>query len=105
MTAGRAAAAALAWLLSTVAPEAAGPMLLGAPPGATSCSGCHGVDARADPTLPAVYGRPAAEIVSALAAFRSGGRPATVMNRIATGFTEDESRAMADWLSRQGVRR
>ncbi|MDB5511896.1 MAG: cytochrome, partial [Enterovirga sp.] len=46
-------------------------------------------------------GRPAAEIVAALDGFRSGRLPATVMNRIAPGFTEAESRAIAEWLSAQ----
>lgn len=74
--------------------------LAGAPPGATSCSGCHAVSA-AGSGLPPIHGRPADEIVAALAAFRAGARPATVMNRIAPGFTEAESRAIAAWLSRQ----
>jgi cytochrome c553 len=34
-------------------------------------------------------------------AFRSGERPATVMNRIAKGFSDDEIGAIADWLARQ----
>jgi cytochrome c553 len=35
-------------------------------------------------------------------AFRSGGREATLMNRIAKGFTPEESRAIAKWLATQG---
>jgi cytochrome c553 len=34
-------------------------------------------------------------------AFRSGQKPATVMNRIAKGFSDDEIRAIADWLGAQ----
>jgi cytochrome c553 len=34
-------------------------------------------------------------------AFRTGGRPATVMDRIAKGFTEEEIRAIALWVSQQ----
>ncbi len=71
----------------------------GAPPGANSCSGCHGV--RGEGPVPVIHGRPSQEIVAALQAFRTGGRPAIVMNRIATGFTRDESEAIAVWLSRQ----
>ncbi|MDB5405146.1 MAG: hypothetical protein JWL84_58 [Rhodospirillales bacterium] len=33
--------------------------------------------------------------------FRSGQRPATVMDRIAKGFTEDETQAIAAWLGAQ----
>lgn len=71
-----------------------------APPGASSCSGCH--DAKiANSSVPPLKGRPEAEIVAAMDAFRSGGREATVMTRIAKGFTEDETRAIAAWLAKR----
>ncbi|MBW8729065.1 MAG: c-type cytochrome [Inquilinus limosus] len=76
------------WVLAA-APAAAQPS------GAASCSGCH---AGAGP-VPGLEGRPAAEIAAAMAAFRSGERPATVMDRIAKGFTDDETRAIAEWLA------
>jgi sulfide dehydrogenase cytochrome subunit len=65
------------------------------PSGAASCAGCH---AQAGP-VPGLEGRPAAEIAASMAAFRSGERPATVMDRIAKGFTDDETRAIAAWLA------
>jgi cytochrome c553 len=49
-------------------------------------------------------GRPEAEIVGALDAFRSGARPATIMNRIAKGFDAQESQAIAAWFATQGPR-
>ena len=39
------------------------------------------------------------EIVAAMTAFRADRRPSTVMNRIAKGFTDEEIRAIADWLA------
>jgi cytochrome subunit of sulfide dehydrogenase len=70
------------------------------PPGASSCSGCH--DAKiASPSIPPLKGRPAAELTTAMEAFRTGGREATVMGRIAKGYTEDETRAIAAWLSQR----
>jgi cytochrome c553 len=65
------------------------------PPGATACSGCHGAPGSA---LPSLRGKSEADILAAMAAFRTGGRPATVMDRIAKGFTEDETKAIAAWL-------
>lgn len=50
----------------------------------------------------AIDGRPETEIVEALAAYRSGERPASVMSRIAKGFSDEESRAIAAYLARQG---
>ena len=67
------------------------------PPGASSCSGCHGGVA----PLPALTGREVANIVTALDAFRAGTRPATVMDRIAKGFSHDEEVAIAMWLAAQ----
>ncbi len=49
-------------------------------------------------------GRPEAEIVGALEAFRTGARPATLMNRIAKGFGAQESQAIAAWFAAQGSR-
>ena len=46
-------------------------------------------------------GRPAEEIVAAMQTFRTGERSATVMDRIARGFTDEETRAIAAWVSRQ----
>src|SRR5512134_401200 len=72
------------------------------PPGAASCSGCHsaGATASASP-IPRIYGRAAGDIVTAMTGFRDGSLPATVMTRIATGFTDDELRAIAAWLAAQ----
>jgi cytochrome c553 len=71
-----------------------------APPGASSCSGCHAPAGTRDAPVPALKGRSPGEIISAMKAFQEGGRPATVMDRIAKGFSDEEITAIADWLSR-----
>ncbi|MBX9932603.1 MAG: cytochrome C [Methylobacterium sp.] len=65
------------------------------PPGASSCSGCHGDGA----AMAVIDGRPEAEIAAAMAEYRSGTRPASVMTRIAKGFSDEESRAIAVYLA------
>jgi cytochrome c553 len=40
-------------------------------------------------------------MLTAMAAFRDGSRPATVMNRIAKGFSDDELRPIAAWFAAQ----
>jgi len=72
-----------------------------APPGASSCSGCHPAGRGVDTTVPRLNGRDAAQIVSAMDQFRAGQRPGTVMDRIAKGFTADETRAIAAWYAAQ----
>ena len=69
-----------------------------APPGALSCSGCHGA---AGVEIPSLSGLSADEITEAMGAFKSGARPATLMNRLAKGFNETETRAIAQWLASQ----
>ncbi|WKA27168.1 c-type cytochrome [Bradyrhizobium roseum] len=70
------------------------------PPGAASCSGCHSARAT-DSSIPRLYGRSANEVMTAMTGFRDGSLPATVMNRIAKGFSDDELRAIATWLAAQ----
>ena len=69
------------------------------PPGASSCSGCHPPSASAETKVPPLRGHDPAEVVAAMQAFRSGERPSTVMGRIARGFSDDETRAIAVWLT------
>jgi sulfide dehydrogenase cytochrome subunit len=69
------------------------------PPGATACSGCH--SAGSDTPIPPLAGRNAAEIVAQMQAFRSGQRPATMMDRIAKGFSDEEIQAIAAWYAGQ----
>ena len=71
------------------------------PPGAASCSGCHAAGATVTSSVSRLYGRDAGEITTAMTGFRDGSAPATVMNRIAKGFTDDELRAIAAWLAAQ----
>jgi cytochrome c553 len=71
-----------------------------APAGAAACSGCHAPAVLGSP-VPLLAGREADEIVAAMRDFRSGKREATIMNRIAKGFSDEEARAIATWLSAQ----
>jgi sulfide dehydrogenase cytochrome subunit len=70
------------------------------PAGAAACSGCHAPAARGSP-VPPLAGRNADEIVAAMQDFRSGKREATIMNRIAKGFSDAEMRSIAVWFSAQ----
>jgi cytochrome c553 len=81
-----------------VAPPA---MAADAPPGATSCSGCHPAKRWVDTAVPRLVGRNPAEIVAAMQGFKSGALPATVMGRIAKGFSEEEIKAIAAWYGAQ----
>jgi cytochrome c553 len=71
-----------------------------APPGAAACSGCHGASGEAKGPA-SLRGQSPDDIVAAMRAFRTGERPATVMDRIAKGFDDQETRAIASWVSRE----
>lgn len=84
------------WLFIALAPAEAAP-----PRGAASCSGCHPRTAGNGP-IPSLNGKPADDFMSQMAAFRSGERRSTVMTRIAKGFTDEETRALADYFAAGG---
>jgi cytochrome subunit of sulfide dehydrogenase len=69
------------------------------PPGASACSGCHPASGGRRTGVPVLAGRNPADIVAAMQAFRSGQRAATVMDRIAKGFSEAEVEAIAAWYA------
>jgi len=54
-----------------------------------------------DTTVPRLAGRNPADIVSAMQGFKSGKLPATVMDRIAKGFSDEEIKAIAAWYGAQ----
>ena len=73
-----------------------------APPrGASSCSGCHPAAAGVSTPVPRLAGLAAVQIETAMAQFRNGTRPATVMDRIVKGFSEAEIAAIAAWYAGQ----
>jgi cytochrome c553 len=71
------------------------------PAGAAACSGCHPASARVTSPVLRLNGLDQARIVRAMEDFRSGNRPATVMDRIAKGFTDAEIQAIAAWYASQ----
>lgn len=90
------AAVGLTWIGAATAAN-----LANAPPGALSCSGCHASAASVETPVPRLAGRDANAIVAAMQAFRAGQMPATVMDRIAKGFTDEEIKAIAAWYAAQ----
>ena len=73
-----------------------GTMLAGA------CQGCHGVTGAGSEGIPMIAGHyGAAELESMLKAFRANERPATVMNRIARGYSDEEIAALAAHYARR----
>jgi sulfide dehydrogenase cytochrome subunit len=69
-----------------------------APPGAVACTGCHALFPAAPNQIQSLS---ADEIAGALAGFRDGSREGTLMPRIASGFSDQESLVIAEWFAAQ----
>lgn len=72
-----------------------------APPGASSCTGCHAATKIADSVIPRIAGRKAEDIVNFMREYRSGAWPSSVMGRIAKGFDDQQINAIAAWFAAQ----
>lgn len=60
-----------------------------------SCSGCHGPGGHSPGAIPSLSGRSAEALAELMRGFRDGKRPATVMDRIAKGYSDAEIDAVA----------
>ena len=72
-----------------------------APPGASSCTGCHAAKRIPDSVIPRIAGRKASDIVQFMREYRSGAWPSSVMGRIAKGFDDQQIDAIAAWFVAQ----
>ncbi|HYM30143.1 MAG TPA: c-type cytochrome [Candidatus Cybelea sp.] len=72
---------------------ASGPML------AQNCLACHGSRGQGQGAIPKIAGMSAADILTALHDFRTGKRSATIMRRVAEGYTPDEDERLAAYLA------
>ncbi|MCC7166871.1 MAG: c-type cytochrome [Rhodospirillales bacterium] len=96
MTALRILAAALAVALV----PASGAMAQGVSPAALSeaCAGCHGSDGTTNGAAPTIANLKEEYFVASMQDYKSGKRAATVMGRIAKGYSDDEIKAMAKYF-------
>lgn len=68
---------------------------------AGGCAGCHGTDGALTTFVPSIAGRPAEVLASQLLRYKHGPTDATVMNRIAAGFSDDDLRRLAAHFASQ----
>lgn len=63
---------------------------------ANTCAGCHGTDgASSGPAIPSIAGMSETYFNDMMAAYKSDDTKSTIMSRIAKGYSEDETAAMA----------
>jgi cytochrome subunit of sulfide dehydrogenase len=66
---------------------------------AQACAGCHGQAGAGVAGMPAIAGTDRETFLATWAAFRTDQRSASIMNRIARGYTEAEVAVLADYFS------
>jgi cytochrome c553 len=67
---------------------------------ALACAGCHGQAGAGSGSVPRIAGYPREQFLAQWAAFRSKQRPATIMDRVAKGYTDAEVAELADYFSK-----
>ena len=75
------------------ADESARGFVLGA-----ACLNCHALESSSIKGIPSLKAHTRASIVEALTAFKNGSRDATIMNRLARGYSAEEISSIAAWL-------
>ncbi len=63
-----------------------------------SCAGCHGTMGVSTGAAPSLKGLPADYLATAMKDFKSGKRPASIMGRIAKGYSDESIDAMAAYF-------
>lgn len=83
-------------------PLVAQPILADTPSGqmlGNTCVGCHGPNGESKGAAPSIKGTPADRMIQAMQDFKTAKRPATIMDRIAKGYSDDEIKAMAEYFA------
>ncbi len=68
---------------------------------AATCASCHGTNGQARGDIKPLAGMTAQQLLEAIAGFKSGAQPATVMHQIAKGFTDEQIRLIAGHFAAQ----
>lgn len=67
---------------------------------AQTCNVCHGSTTYVSPTMPPIHGVDATTLYNALTEFKADKRPHTIMGRIARGYSDEQLKALAEYLSK-----
>lgn len=94
------AAAAAAFFITTPAfaqqPVALSEVALAA----QACNVCHGSVSYVSPTMPPIRGADANGLYASLIDLKGNKRPSTIMGRIARGYSDEQLKALAEYLSK-----
>jgi cytochrome c553 len=72
---------------------------------AATCANCHGTNGQARGDMKPLAGVSAEKILAALADFKSGAQPSTIMGQIAKGYTDDQAKLIAAFFAAQPAKK
>ena len=68
---------------------------------AAGCAACHGTNGVSVGEVESLAGKPQDDIVRKMQEFKSGARPATVMQQLAKGYSDEQIQVLAAWFAAQ----
>ena len=68
---------------------------------AATCANCHGTNGQARGDMKVLAGVSAEKIIAAVADYKSGAQPATIMHQIAKGYTDEQIKLVAAYFAAQ----
>lgn len=68
---------------------------------AATCANCHGTNGQARGDSKPLAGVSAEKIMAAIADFKSGAQPATIMHQISKGYTDEQIKLIAAYFAAQ----
>lgn len=68
---------------------------------AATCATCHGTDGRAQPGAVSLAGQGKDDMLQKLLDFKTGKRPATIMQQIAKGYSDEQLAQIAGYFAAQ----
>ena len=68
---------------------------------AATCANCHGTNGASVGWIEPLAGMSKGEIVRKMQEFKSGAKPATIMQQLAKGYTEQQIELLAAWFAAQ----
>jgi cytochrome c553 len=68
---------------------------------AATCANCHGVTGNALGDMKPLAGQSVEKILAAIADYKNGNQPATIMHQIAKGYTDEQLKLIAGFFAAQ----
>lgn len=72
---------------------------------AATCANCHGTNGQARGDMKPLAGLSAEKIIAAVADYKSGAQPATIMHQIAKGYTDEQIKLVAGYFAAQPAKK